>query len=233
MLFYWLFFSRAFTIEQIAIQGNFYLPQDQVNEIARRQMSALRWGFISERNVFAFDTEQFSRDISDKFALGKIYVKKDRPHKIILIIDEKPREAIWSTRGAYFALDSQGKILGQVAGPDNKNGLIIYDQSGSEANIGDFALSNSALAFLSRITQSNIIKPLKPRFFITAQPNSSDFLLKAGDSGWKIHFDASADAQSQINNLDLALRNSVPPDKRNNLEYIDLRFGEKVYVKYK
>ena len=53
------------------------------------------------------------------------------------------------------------------------------------------------------------------------------------NAGWHIYLKMNDDIKAQLENLDLTLKNSIAPDEQSKLEYIDLRFGEKVYYKYK
>ncbi|MFH1451413.1 MAG: hypothetical protein ABIF89_02280, partial [bacterium] len=49
--------------------------------------------------------------------------------------------------------------------------------------------------------------------------------------GWNIYFNAAGDIDWQITKLQLVLEKEIPEDKRNNLEYINVRFT-KVYYRY-
>jgi hypothetical protein len=52
------------------------------------------------------------------------------------------------------------------------------------------------------------------------------------EEGWEIYFDLKGDLNWQTEKLTLVLENEIPPEKRGDLEYIDLRFT-RVYYKYK
>jgi hypothetical protein len=49
------------------------------------------------------------------------------------------------------------------------------------------------------------------------------------EDGYGILFDALGDIDAQLQNLDVVLREQV--EDRGSLEYIDLRFGDRVYFK--
>ena len=48
-----------------------------------------------------------------------------------------------------------------------------------------------------------------------------------------IYFNPKEDIEKQVQKLILTFENEIPQEKRENLDYIDLRFGDKVYYKYK
>lgn len=232
-VFYWIFFSPAFAIERIRLETAIALPADDLSGLLHKQFTRQRFGIISQKNIFAFDGEEFSTALSQQFALSSIYLRKNRPHEIIVTVSEKPRNAIWNTRGINFAINAQGAVLGAVAKPRSVDGaMLVYEQGEQLPSVGQQIISPTMLAFLTRLFQHNKIRPLHPQFFIIAKPGVSEFSLKVGE-GWKIVLNASAELESQLASLELVLRNTVPPDTRKNLDYIDLRFGEKVYYKYR
>jgi len=49
---------------------------------------------------------------------------------------------------------------------------------------------------------------------------------------WQIYFNLESDINLQITKLNLPLKEEISPEKRENLEYIDVRFS-RAYYKYK
>lgn len=226
---YWLFFSPVFTVNRIRVQGT-TISADEWQRMILSQFTRARWGIVPQRNIFAFDTNAFEGDIISKYALNTIYIKKDRPHEIIVTLAEKPRNAVWVSRGTYFALDSQAKILGII--PQPADALLIYSQLDEPLKVNDSVLAPAMLAVIRTSIGDNRIKSLQPEFIVVEKANATEFMVKVGE-GWKIKIDSNVGLMEQLNNLELILRNSIPPDKRKNLDYIDLRFGERVYFKYR
>ena len=50
--------------------------------------------------------------------------------------------------------------------------------------------------------------------------------------GWTVYFNPKGDISWQITELSLVLAKQIPPEKRGELDYIDLRFS-RIYFKYK
>ena len=231
-LLYWLFFSPNFVITRIAVDGNFALPPPAIQELIRAQLDSARWRAVSQQNIFALDSQALTKKITEQFVVEQVYVKKDRPHTLAITVSERPREAIWSTRGQFYALDVQGIVLGKTPRPTMGGSPVIYNESGGELSLKQQIISPAVLSFIAKLLDDERIKLLQPRFFIVPKSNSTELTLKVGE-GWTVRFDAALSLEDQLHNLDLTLRNSIPPDKRAKLNYIDLRFGERVYVKYR
>ena len=226
---YWLFFSPAFAINQIRVNSSFYISSDTLAAHIKNQMTQFRWKIMPERNIFAFNTERFLQNVSSQFSLSNAYISKDRPHTLNITRADPPREAIWSSKGAQYAIDAQGKIAGTIVTPA-LNATILYDTSNSNPAVGEQVVPVGLLQFVIAVLQDDKIKNLGPKFFTIEKPNATDIQLKLA-AGWKAYFDTTSDSKAQLANLDLILHNTVPPDKRNQLDYIDLRYGEKVYYK--
>lgn len=231
-LMYWLFFSSCFAIETIEVQSSLNLPVDKIKTRVSEQVQSKRWKVVSQRNIFAFDSVELTQKISGEFFIEKIYIKKDRPHKIVITSSEISREAVWGTRNLFYALDAQGIVLGTMSEAQIGDSLVIYDQSGGVPNPKEQIMDTAVLNFAVHLVQDEHIKILSPQFFIMEEAMAADLILKVGE-GWKIYFDTKEDLNDQLENLNATLTHSIPPDKRNTLNYIDLRFGEKVYFKYK
>ena len=54
------------------------------------------------------------------------------------------------------------------------------------------------------------------------------FNIKTSE-GWEIYFNPSKDLDWQLTELGILLKEKILPEKRRNLQYIDLRF-EKIYI---
>ena len=124
-------------------------------------------------------------------------------------------------------------ILGALTADTTDDRVVIFDTQADTAPTDRAqVIQPQTLAFLVRAVQNNALKGLQPQFYLTDSMRPTEFKLKMGGD-WYIYFDAAQPLESQLRNLELILANSIHPDRRKNLEYIDLRFGEKVYYKYR
>ncbi|MBI2552611.1 hypothetical protein HYW17_04925 [Candidatus Uhrbacteria bacterium] len=233
LLVYWLFFSPAFQVRKISLQAGLSLPQATLTALVKEQLQQFRLRIFPQHNIFALDTFALGQRLKQAFIVEQVFIKKDRPDTVQVRITEKPRSAIWVSRGQAYALDSQGLTIGRTRLPPAPGDeLVIYDSSGGAVGNNSPALTAAHLAFLARLVQNVQIQTLGPRFFIIERPQATEVTLKVKE-GWQIHFNMDNALEEQLGNLELTLRNTVAPDKRAALDYIDLRFGERVYVKYR
>ena len=233
---YWLFFTPQFDITTIRIEGTTALVTSEIWRSAlQQQLGHLRLYSIPERNFFALSTSTLAQRLNTQLATQDIRVEKKFPHTVAVKISEKPRDTIWSSRNIYYALDGQGTVIGQIAAPAASQHTVpvVFDLSGTEVTAHDQVMTPVALSFITnKAIQNEYLKTLHPQFFIVSKPMTPDIQLKTGE-GWKILFDTTVSLEDQVHALELTMKNSVPPEKRASLEYVDLRFGERVYFKYR
>lgn len=231
-ILYGLFLTPVFAIERVDIQGTVGLSREALRQAVQHQLQGRRWHLVSQRNILALDTKTFEQELEEQFAIADIKIKKDHPHTIVINVVEQARSALWSARGKLYALDGQGVITGEVQQLAAPSAAVIYDKSAKVPVPKEHVLAQPVVDFVIALLQNERIQALHPQFLLVEEPNKSEIELKVGE-GWRIYFDTSAPLSSQLQNLDLTLRNTITPDARKNLEYIDLRFGERVYYKMK
>jgi len=101
--------------------------------------------------------------------------------------------------------------------------LVIYGlMSHNETKVGEQAIKQNVLNFISQLKKDLELVVQEFRI-ISFVGDDIEVLVFAN---WKIYFDASADFQQQLQNF-----KAILAKKGNPKEYIDLRFGNKVYFK--
>ena len=232
-LFYWLFLSPKFAIRRIELQSGITLFPDRARQIIAEQMNRRKLHFLPQNNLWIFDTRDLIKRISEEFAVDLVNVRRLRPQTIKIAIAEEERRALVNFQNSFYALNGQGAVLGQAVGTASSGSEIsIYMKDGKALQKGDEILSAQAMRFVTELSDSPIRAGYKPMIMIIEKPRSDDLQVKT-NAGWHIYLKMNDDIKAQLENLDLTLKNSIAPDEQSKLEYIDLRFGEKVYYKYK
>lgn len=234
-LSYWLLIAPTFAIAKIRVSSDIALPDETIRGLFQAQLSQARWGIAKQHNLFAFRASEFTAAFKKQFAFEQISVRKKSPDTLFLTVKEAPRSAIWISSGRQYALNAEGVIYGPTAGNSGSGTaarLVFYDESAQPAQAGQRVVLPTVLAFGSRLITDDQIKIFEPKFFIVAHPEATRLTLKMGE-GWKLYLDAAAPLEDQLANLKLTIAQSIAPDTRGDLEYIDVRFGERIYFKYR
>jgi hypothetical protein len=247
-----LFYMPKFKITGITIEGALVLDKEQVREEITNILKEKFFGIIPYDNIFIFPKKEIISDLLRNLPIIKnVSINRNFPNNISLLIDEREPEAIWclnqnppsatSTQAAIsdnFSLnmtvscafiDGGGFVFGIAPFFSGSIFLKFFDERKEPAGIGKNILSadefRKLLLFGNLLLQNNI-EVLK----ITVKDDGF-YEINTGE-GWKILMNDKTDANSAFSNLKLVLDSNIK-EKRPQLDYLDLRFGNKVYFKYK
>ena len=146
--------------------------------------------------------------------------------------------ALWLNRGYQYDLDLEGRIIGEngpVTDTQNDNSIKITNSASiQETRVGDRVISNHVLE-----TIRSIYTKLPSQLGITFQLFDINEIEQGKiavrtNKGWTIYFSTVADTVSELNKLTAFMleKDRTDPRWRDNLNYIDLRFGNtRIYYK--
>lgn len=233
-LLVWLFFiSPVFKINKIEVKGLSRVSNEQIKEIIQAQEEEKKLIFLSEENFFLFNKKDAQEAVNGKYNFAKLRIIKRFPNKLIIEVNERPYAFIFLNDGdMHYA---------------SQDGYLIYDQEVKDEDIDKYFIleNNSQRVTVSSRGKINIkdnyldfvflVKKylddhvdLSPDKFIIDQEMKS--LLVLFKDGPKVYFNVEKDAYEQVDSLAL-VKNEKIRDNFNVTSYIDLRYGEFIYIK--
>jgi cell division septal protein FtsQ len=189
------------------------------------------------RNLIFFNASLAEKKISRDSRLKSIQIKKKWPAQLQIILEEYQPLVKFKVLG-----DSQDYYLNQegqlIKGPEDlslkedqeafNDDLVFYDQSDLILTKKDYQnfLKELLLFVRSDILRSHDIYLLKCKInnigdVINVQILSSE--------GWEILINSEVNLKEQLDKLSNIIKKEIK--ERNDLEYIDLRFGDKIFYK--
>ncbi|MDX9892978.1 MAG: FtsQ-type POTRA domain-containing protein [Patescibacteria group bacterium] len=237
----------ALQITNIEIAGNDYASTEEIKALVDDQMNHRRWLFFNQHNILFFSKSQLRQKLDSYYLLERIKIKKRYFSGLDIEITERPSGLVWSSDNKYYYLDLSGKVLREIQ-PDN---VVIVEGQGTTNLVRNQAesvkyplvtdLSNSEVFINQQAASEKLI-----RFVL----GFSDLITRSGDfvvshyeifksntreiemvtkAGWRVKLNIEETPESQAELLLAVLQQRVKD--RNNLEYIDLRFGDKIFWK--
>lgn len=206
-----------------------------------------RFYIFSQNNIFILNKNQLEEKILTKYNFEELKIFKKLPNKLKIKIKEKLPFLILNYAGSHWFLDREGRILEEVIEEKIKENNLPLVSTGysltSSANPKIFIkqkifteervdfIKKIFLGLLSIIPSSWGERPEgaidRISWFIVPSQKEPKLIVKTSE-GWEIYFDSLGDPKSQLQNLEIILKEKIK-ENRKNLKYIDLRFGEKVY----
>jgi cell division septal protein FtsQ len=212
-------------------------------------------------NYFLINIADLEKEIKQKYGLNSVQITKTFPNELIFTVQEKATAAIYDNGKQYFLLDKDGTIIKFIKNtpegdfvekstddlpvfsitsstipqsehiPDS-NTLhkeigsfpIIYDKDATSTHEGDTHILPAAVIKSLSDWQAALEKQgiAKVKYF-TIESVSAGLMIYT-DKPWYLYVQPQ-NISTQIDALKLILRSSHPE------EYVDLRYGEKIFWK--
>lgn len=235
----------VFKIENIKISGTDFISEAEINQIASDQINKSRFLIFPQSNIVFFSKNQLKKAILEKYYLNHLTINKDYWHQITIEIEEKPIKLIYSANQKKYFIDENGTIINEygpgksdkkevingleIVRPNSQaqNLLVVNDKNNQDIQIGFQVLGKDDVNFI--LSLDKILKDeadFKINDYSLPEGNKNDLMVLT-NQGWEIRFNMKDSYQSQTRLLFLILKDKVKD--RATLDYIDLRFGDKIY----
>lgn len=230
-------------IKGVRVEGNETISAEEVLKIAENKISGKYLFLFPKNNFFIYPGGAIAREVLDSMKKVKTVETKIADGNILSVkVYERKPSYIWcpgeflpentaSGNQCYF-LDEQGFSFSEAP---RFSGPVFFEIYASSTSGNEFigkypfesGLFKKLILFKNALTEIN----LPATELIRLEDGDFKFVLKAG----------GAVLINEKNDINISLRNIVSAKKAledsgkniNSVEYIDLRFGNKVFYKFK
>ncbi len=257
---YFIWFSPHFVIDYVEISGANGLDMSGVRRLIFSQMDQSRYHIFPQRNISFFDSEAAQHAIWEEYAISQLSIEKQSPNTLKINVYEEPFQAIWYTKGKYYKVDGRGIIIKEVdadlltdipyALPSADNFgtiapirtppaktelkapplLFIQDSTNSDTSSGMTVLSPHTVEAMGTLRDKLASQHIEP-YYIVTKPLEHDIEIVTTQR-WSIRINVFEHVDEQIDHLRVVLQQRVDKD-RNDLQYVDVRFDNRIYIKKK
>jgi cell division protein FtsQ len=214
---YALFFSNIFKIKEIEISGEERIQKEDFKKFLKDK--------IATKNILLTKLSPIRNEILKNFPqISSIEIKRKFPSTLIFKISERKEVAALCQKEDCYLVDKEG-----IAFERGGEGILKIEREnfGDGIKPGDRVIEKEILDKILEISKRIELGIEKVSII------SEDNLHFKTFQGFEIFIDPQKDIDWQITKLKVALENAIPKEKLNELEYIDLRFGNFAYPKYK
>lgn len=226
-VFYLISFSSIFQVKEIEISGNQKVPTEDIKGLVKDTLPR-RILFFDSGSILLIDLRRTREELLDKLPqIKKVEFDRDFLSKLIVSIEERKPVAIVENGEKDLFIDDQGIAFEEVS--ERGSWLLIKDPNQSQdLKLGEKVVEEEKLSPILEIKSE--LRELGIRISLAEVIGQHRVDIETLE-GWKIYFDLESDISKQVFNLDLVLKEKISLEKRENLEYVDLRFGNQIYYK--
>lgn len=236
----WLSRLQSIQIDTVTISGATVLPVQDLEREARSVLTDKYALLFPKTNVFIYPQKDVERVLSEKFPRIHMFASKIVDNHILSItVTEREPFALWCNTiptdsiipQCYF-LDRDGFVFDHAPQFSGDAYFKYYGILPYEAPIGSYYLaSTTRFHELSEFVENAKNLNITPLYMTAKDQNSFELYIFGGG---KILFDATENLSKVSERLSALLKtqNLVPREGGELLvEYVDLRFGNKMYFK--
>ncbi len=247
--FYFLGFSQVFLLKTVKIQGNETISSENI-EAAALENAKDFLPIFSSKSIIFIDKSHLAQVLKNIFSrISSVKIKKRLPATLEVMVRERIPVAILCAKTSCYLIDEGGVVFKEVSaqvtqetglvfeglknGSDEAAGLPWFEDISFEGKIilGERALEPIEVKKFLAISEGlSAVPGLQMAKLKKIDPKRADVILQ---EGWQIFFNLDDQISYQINNLKLILEKQIKSQDRPKLEYIDLRFGSRIYYKFK
>jgi len=218
-------------IKTVEMSGS-VAPGVSMDAVLRNYFAANQSALYSARNIWYLKSSTLHNALETAYGTDKITIDKNFPSTISITVSDPGASTVFVTRGKSYALDSYGKIVGPVHN-QAPNAVIIYDSGAVMPAVGAEVLRPEFLQFLASVERHDAFRGYRIKYALSPSASDSKSATLALDKGFRIMIDPTANLTEQLNRMNRIISQVVGSAKLSTLDYIDLRFKEKVFYKTK
>lgn len=235
-IFYFLFFSDFFQIEKVTVATEKKVSSENIKQIVENELEG-KILFFRTKSIFLVNLNKIRENLLNEFPqIAEIEIKREFPDKLNLRVLERKEVGISchtqppAEQPNCFFLDKEGVVF-ENASEDSQLLKIEGGKLINDLKLGERVIEKELLTSILKIESKlkNDLKiPLKE-----AKITSEEEINFKTLEGWEIYFNPENDLNWQLTKLKAVLEEEIPLEKRQDLEYIDLRFGNLAPYKYR
>ncbi|MFH0779553.1 MAG: hypothetical protein V1928_01715 [Parcubacteria group bacterium] len=227
-LAYLIWLSPVFQIKQVEISGLNKVKRESLDKIIDQYRFSRKWLAFSRNNFWIFNCNDVKNAIAEKYFFDDLKIEKKLLNRVEIGLKEKESTVNWFSKGQCFRLDPSGLAIEYC---EDSGGLLkIRNMQNSDLSIGQRAINAGELAGIIAFNEQ-LSRLIKGKWTIAIYEKTANSLMAKTLEGAAIYFNSALPAAEQIGRLAALMNQSDIKSNLGKINYIDLRFGDKVYYK--
>lgn len=227
---YVFLFSSLVQVQTIQISGTGRIQSSSINSFIENKINK-NILFFDTRSIFCVNLGGLKNELLATFpGVNSVTLRRKLLSEIIIQVDERVPAANWCEGEVCYLIDKNG--IGFEVAKDESLPVLTPEALTADLKLGSLFVEKNivdgVVEIFGSLKENEKLSVLK--FLLSADRKK---LTASLANGSEIYLDPLKSISDQSFNLNLVLKEKIPQEKVEDLEYIDLRFGNKVYIKFR
>ncbi len=232
-------------IKTIKINGLITISPSAVEQTVQFELNKSIFKFLPGDHIWLYNSNAINEILENQYQLTNISIQRNG-RELQIDANERITRIVWISNNEMSFLDQNGAVVRQLSELERtevekqinsqninnsilqRNVIAIWDISNQPPAAQGQLLSNDTIITIDTFDALLFNSTVKPISYLINEANEKWVIAKT-TLGVDIYLDGEGDAQNQFNNLQIILEEYK--DQINTLDYIDLRFGNRVFLK--
>ncbi|MEI6378529.1 MAG: hypothetical protein WCO55_02630 [Candidatus Falkowbacteria bacterium] len=217
-------------IRNIEISGNRNLNKQTIQDVVRQHLDGKYFYFIPKTSLVLFSVKELDKDLNKNFRLLTTEIHRNPlKQKLVINLLEKDYNYVWQEGSVYYYISHDGDIILTKDAPA-KDMLLLENTGSTLVNGQKINIDAKYLDYAKELDTTLHVnkRGLSLRTMIyDGTINALKVKLTAGPT---LYFNTEMPVTTQLKKLDVLRSNQLPDGHLfNELSYIDLRIGDRIY----
>lgn len=232
-LSYFTVFASWIQIEEVRVEGVSQVSPESVLSLVEPRAERSFLGF-STRSIFLFDARGTEALLLDSFPeMSEVSLKRSFPATLVVEITERTQAASWCQDSSCAALDREGIPFKRVGMEGSDSTPVFQSEEPREVLLGEQLMDPELLSLLLDFRESFLERSPSHLLLAGFELGPGSQVAGITRDGWLVLLDTKRSMEWQRTKLQLVLEQNIPEERKGDLEYVDLRFGDQAYIKYR
>lgn len=223
-----------FQVAEVKIHGNVFVETQEIQQQTWDLLNKNILWIIPNKNIFLFSKRKLEESIKSNPAIISVKIRKDFFHTLSIEIQEQEKEMIYCTsleKTECFYINKKGFIYAKIDDiiiPEQE--IIIYNEK-EKKSLKDTLINEETYTDIVLFVRNLARQEIKIKEVYIKADSTVDFVTWDNTRFVTSIFDEYK--KDFANLMALFDQQVVIKEQLSNVEYIDLRFGNKVFYKNK
>ena len=221
-----IFQIKFLRVQNINLNNNNDLSTEEVQEFVLDKLTATKFFFFEKNNYFLVPIDELDVQLVAEYNLEEVSLEKIWPNTLEITVKEKNSHFIWQKDDSIYLLDAKGLLNRQISILDDK--YLLLDDKRDQRPSGEQIFTDQEINIINQI-YLNWMDMVASKAKLNKITIYNDWSIELNtQTGFYVKLDKDQDIHEQLNNLKAVLEENITGV---DIDYIDVRFGDKVYFK--